>query len=68
MNFSTPLADPPSGVPSTSHLAAEGGVTEASCDGREPFAALDDLMVVVEALCPQWPARATFGPMPDLRL
>jgi hypothetical protein len=43
-------------------------VTEASCDGREPFAALDDLMVVVEALCPQWPARASFGPMPDLRL
>jgi len=43
-------------------------VTDASCDGREPFAALDDLMVVVEALCPQWPARASFGPMPLLRL
>jgi hypothetical protein len=24
---------------------------------RDPFAALDDLMTVVEALCPKWPDR-----------
>ncbi len=60
--------EPRGADPSTPHLAADGGVIEASQDGREPYAALDDLMVVVEALCPQWPARATFGPMPDMRL
>lgn len=27
---------------------------------RDPFEALDDLMAVVEALCPTWPQRATF--------
>ena len=35
---------------------------------RDPFEALDDLMVVVEALCPAWPWRESFGPMPDVRL
>jgi len=35
---------------------------------RDPFEALDDLMVVVEALCPTWPLRESFGTMPDLRL
>lgn len=28
---------------------------------RDPFAALDDLMAVVEALCPEWPKRRTFA-------
>lgn len=32
-------------------------VTQAS---RDPFAALDDLMCVVEALCARWPERPTF--------
>lgn len=27
---------------------------------RDPFAALDDLMCVVEGLCPRWPERPTF--------
>jgi hypothetical protein len=68
MSFSKPLADPRAARSPAPHLAAEGGITEASSDQREPFAALDDLMVVVEALCPRWPPRATFGPMPNLRL
>jgi hypothetical protein len=29
---------------------------------------LDDLMVVVEALCPTWPRREICGPMHDMRL
>jgi hypothetical protein len=37
-------------------------------NSRDPFAALDDLMVVVEALCPAWPPRQGFGPMANLRL
>lgn len=28
---------------------------------NDPFQALDDLMKVVEALCPTWPARPPFG-------
>ena len=28
---------------------------------RDPLEALDDLMVVVEALCPRWPERPTFA-------
>lgn len=27
---------------------------------RDPYEALDDLMVVVEALCPRWPMRGIF--------
>jgi hypothetical protein len=49
-------------------LVADGGlpaVPRITCD---PFEALDDLMTVVEALCPMWPPRETGGPMRDLRL
>lgn len=28
--------------------------------GADPFRALDDLMIVIEALCPEWPAREPF--------
>jgi len=48
-------------VPSTSTdlppLAGEAGITRDPCVTQDPFAAFDDLMVVVEALCPTWPAR-----------
>lgn len=27
---------------------------------RDPFEALDDLMCVIEELCPAWPERPTF--------
>jgi hypothetical protein len=29
--------------------------------GRDPYEALDALMLVVEALCPEWPPRNTFA-------
>lgn len=41
-------------------LAAEGGIDSPPSSEREPYALLDDLMVVVEALCPEWPERETF--------
>jgi hypothetical protein len=41
-------------------LAAEGGISSAPVSTRDPYEALDDLMVVVEALCPRWPSRDTF--------
>jgi hypothetical protein len=37
-----------------------GGVAGAASSDREPYEALDDLMCVVEALCPEWPARGIF--------
>jgi hypothetical protein len=48
----------------TTPIAADGGATITVTDPRDPFEALDDLMVVVEALCPTWPARdvVTRGP------
>jgi hypothetical protein len=38
-------------------FVGEGGVPYTADATRDPFAALDDLMTVVEALCPVWPTR-----------
>jgi hypothetical protein len=35
--------------------------TSQDSEKRDPFEALDDLMVVIEALCPKWPPRETFS-------
>jgi hypothetical protein len=44
-------------------LASDAGVVTSPPDTRDPFAALDDLMAVIDALCPHWPARsAVAGP------
>jgi hypothetical protein len=43
-------------------LAADGGITTSPSTTGDPYATLDDLMVVVEALCPRWPSRDTFKP------
>jgi hypothetical protein len=45
-------------------LAVEGGVTIALPETRDPFEVLDDLMTVVEALCPTWPPRDSITPGP----
>lgn len=29
---------------------------------QDPFQALDDLMQVIEALCPEWPPRESLAP------
>ena len=49
-------------------FVADGGVQDAAMSSRDPYVALDDLMAVVEVLCPVWPARPTFGEMWDMRL
>jgi hypothetical protein len=42
-------------------FAAEGGLPAAPLEPtQDPFRTLDELMVVVEALCPVWPDRPTF--------
>lgn len=53
MNCSEKLAESP--------FAAGAGVasTPPTAEG-DPYRALDDLMVAVEALCPVWPTRDIF--------
>ena len=41
-------------------FAADGGISAPLLSERDPYETLDDLMVVVEALCPRWPPRGTF--------
>jgi hypothetical protein len=44
-------------------FAADGGITYVpAAIERDPFEALDDLMTVIEALCPVWPKREIFSP------
>jgi hypothetical protein len=43
-------------------IAADGGIAHVpAVAGRDPFEALDDLMTVIEALCPVWPDREIFS-------
>lgn len=52
MNSSKALADAP--------FAASAGIQSPAPIETDPYAALDELMVVVEALCPEWPERPPF--------
>jgi len=53
MNSSTNPTEPP--------FAAGGGLGAAIRDEDDPYRTLDDLMAVVEALCPVWPPRDAFA-------
>ena len=47
---------------SSQPFTADGGKAHVPvATGRDPFEALDDLMTVIEALCPVWPSRAIFS-------
>ena len=49
-------------------FAADAGKEAPVETNRDPFEVLDDLMVVVEALCPTWPARDTLTEGEQFRL
>jgi hypothetical protein len=49
-------------------LVGAGGLPRQGAPAADPFADLDDLMVVIEALCPVWPDRPPAGPVTDMRL
>lgn len=49
-------------------FAGSGGIVASVSSERDPFEVLDDLMVVIEALCPVWPHRETFENAHRLRL
>lgn len=42
-------------------IVGEGVIFERPATNRDPFESLDDLMTVIEALCPIWPDRKTFS-------
>jgi hypothetical protein len=43
-------------------IQSDGGITHVpAATDRDPFEALDDLMTVIEALCPVWPHREIFS-------
>ena len=68
MNSSPMHAEPDGSAAPRIVLVAGGGVPATAPCHRDPFEALDDLVVVVEALCPTWPEREICGSMPDMRL
>lgn len=41
-------------------FAASAGVVSPANSDEDPYQRLDELMVVVEALCPVWPPRERF--------
>lgn len=49
MSSSATFPEPP--------FAAEGGLPAPSPSDGDPYQVLDELMAVVEALCPVWPRR-----------
>ena len=53
MSSSEKPPDPP--------FAADAGIQSTAAQPEDWFQALDDLLVVVEALCPRWPARQPFN-------
>jgi len=60
MNSSKQPIEPP--------LVRDGGIARPPCGTRDPYEALDDLMAVVEVLCPVWPERRTFAESTDYRI
>lgn len=49
-------------------FAADGGLDAPMPPPADPFQALDELMAVIEELCPVWPARETFKNDTNYRL
>ena len=67
-NSSPRHADPP--TPLTAFRVAEhrAAYQRRAVSATEAFTVLDDLMAVIEALCPSWPAKPAVKRTPDLRL
>ncbi len=60
MKYSVPSTESPQTAATKHIFAGEGIVVVAPHDERDPFEVLDDLMAVVEGLCPEWPQRDVF--------
>ncbi|MGH8210899.1 MAG: hypothetical protein ACREU6_15165 [Steroidobacteraceae bacterium] len=55
-------------TPTEQPFAAAGGIQAPATSEEDPFRALDDLMSVVEALCPTWPQREPFVSVGEMLL
>lgn len=49
-----------SAKPTDQPFANGTGITRPFASEEDPYRTLDDLMAVVEALCPTWPERGVF--------
>jgi len=49
-------------------IAEDGGIQAPIPDTRDPYEILDDMMAVVELLCPEYPEREPFREDSDWRL
>jgi hypothetical protein len=49
-----------SSKPSDQPFANGAGIQAPVAPDEDPYRALDELMAVVEELCPQWPERGVF--------
>jgi hypothetical protein len=49
-------------------ISAGGGISAPEAVLDDPYRALDELMAVVEELCPVWPPRPTFADGSNYRL
>jgi hypothetical protein len=57
-----------SSKPAESHITGSGGAAPPVSSESDPLKALDDLMAVVEELCPVRTRRDTFKNTCDIRL
>ncbi len=55
-------------TPPDQPIAGDGGVRVPVTAPQDPYRTLDDLMAVVEALCPRWPMRETFAGADEMLL
>lgn len=55
-------------VPRDAFAIRDADARYASAQPPDPYVVLDDLMAVVEALCPLWPERSPMTQTPHLRL
>ncbi len=55
------LAERKSALPSVQVIARDGGLPRTTEPTRDPYEWLDDLMAVVDELCPRWPERDIFS-------
>jgi hypothetical protein len=54
--------------PTDQPFANDGGIQSPAVPDDDPYRTLDELMVVVEALWPEWPERGTFADSGKMRL
>ncbi len=55
-------------TPPDQPIVGDCGIPVPVTASQDPYRTLDDLMAVVEALCPRWPMRGTFAGADEMLL